>query len=494
MARNRLSQAAIAGGWVLLFAGVLIAQDAPGTLPTTTRPSQASAQAEQPAARPAEPATKPAEPATKPAEPATKPAKPAAKSTLVSNVFVDTDLRQALQDVATQIGVTIVLDPTVGGLVTCELKDAPLDKALEVLLAGTGYSVKKTPDYYLVYSSDPKSPAFRQVSQARLIKLDYAQAETVLRLLSPAYRDFVQAAPKGNDVFVTAPEALMGRIEADIRQMDQPPGHVMLEARVVVLEETDLLNLGVKWDWPQIRAGLFTNSDFHGGGLPGPSWPWGIQIGYTPGKEFTNSLLLTLNLLAQNDEATVVASPQIMAQDGKEAQIKVTNEEYFQIVTPGSIYVQSQLEKIESGTTLTITPRMSGGNEVTLDILVEVSDVVSRGENNLPVVSRRSAKSTVRLQNGGTAAIGGLMDTRSQNIRTRTPGIGDVPWLGRLFRTDSNRMGSKQVAVFITASAIEGRQPAAEAPGRHRQAIPPVDAEQFRKALKETMQRMGEQP
>ena len=469
---NRLSKAAIAGCWVLLLARVLIAQDAPATLPTTTRQAEPTTQARPVAARAGQATTRP---------------------TLVSNVFVDTDLRQALQDVATQMGATIIADPTVGGQVSCELKDAPLDKAMEILLAGTGYSVKKTPDYYLVYSSDSKSPVFRQVSQSRMIRLDYAEAETVLKLLSPAYNDFVQAAPMGNKVFITAPEALLERIEADIRQMDQPPGHVMLRARVVVLEESELLNLGVKWDWPQVRAGLFTNSDFHGGGSPGPDWPWGIQIGYTPGKEFTNSLLLTLNLLAQNDEATIVASPQIMAQDGKEAQIKVTNEEYFQIVTSG-IYVNAQLEKIESGTTLTITPRMSNGNEVTLDILVEVSDVVSRGENNLPVVSRRSAKSTVRVQDGGTAAIGGLMDTRSQNIRTRTPGIGDVPWLGRLFRTDANRMGAKQVAVFITATVVEGRQAAAEAPGRHRRAIPPVGAEEFRKALKETMQRMGGQP
>jgi len=424
----------------------------------------------------------------------TRPDSPALEAEkLVTNVFYDTSLRQALSDIAAQTAIVIVPDTSVQGIVTCELRDVPLERALEILLAGTGFSVKKTPDYYLVYSPDSKSPVFRQVSQARMIRLDYAEAETVLKLLSPAYRDFVQAAPKGNNVFVTAPEALMGRIEADIRQMDQPPGHVMLEARVVVLEQTELLNLGVQWTWPQIRAGVFTNSDFHGGGSPGPDWPWGIQIGYTPGKEFTNSLLLTLNLLAENDEAVVVASPQIMAQDGKEAEIKVITEEYFQIVTSG-IYANAQLEKIESGTTLKITPRMSGGNEVTLDILVEVSDVVARGENNLPVVSRRSAKSTVRLQDGGTAAIGGLMDTRSHNIRTRTPGIGDVPLLGRLFRNDNNSTDTKQVAVFITASAVEGRQPAADAPGRHRQAIPPVDAEEFRKALLESMQRMGDQP
>ncbi|MCY2924369.1 MAG: hypothetical protein NT031_02855 [Planctomycetota bacterium] len=486
MVKDRWLGAAVAGCWVLVFAGVLIAQESPVTRPASTRPAQASVQAEPPAAKPDEPVA-----TSKPAHPTAKVAKPAIKSTLVSNVFVDTDLRQALQDVATQIGVTIVVDATVGGQVSCELKDATLDKALEILLAGTGYSVKKTPDYHLIYSPEIKNPVFRQVSQGQMIRLNYVEAETVLKLLSPSYRDFVQAVPKGNEVFVTAPEAMMPRIEADIRQMDKAPGHVMLEARVVVLSQNDLRDVGVKWEWPKIQAGVFSNSDTHGG-APGPSWPWGIQVGYTPGKEFTNSLLLTLNLLAQNESAAIVASPQIMAQDGKEAQIKVTTDEYFQIVTSG-IYSNAQLEKIESGTIMKIIPRMSEGNEVTLDILVEVSDVVARGANDLPVVSRRSAKSTVRLQNGGTAAIGGLRATRDASIRTSTPGLGDIRYLGKLFRNDNTLSDAKQMAVFITASVVGDRKTAAEASVRNRQPIPPVDAERFRKAIRECMRQMREQ-
>lgn len=461
------------GGIVILLLGVLAA----------------SAVAQTTASAP----TIPVSPAavTKAVEPASGPA--AGKSKLVTNVFFETNLRQALSDVAAQTGVIIVPDTSVQGLVTCNLKDAPLNKALEIILAGTGFVVKEMPGYYMVCSAAIDGPSYPLVSETKVVKLDYVSAEAVVKMLATPFRPYAQADPMGNSLSITAPRIVLERICEDINLIDRAPGHVMLEARVVVLEQSDLLNLGVKWDWPQIRAGLFTNSDFHGGGLSGPSWPWGIQIGYTPGKEFTNSLLLTLNLLAKNEEATIVANPQIMAQDGKEAQIKVTTEEYFQIVTTG-IYVNAQLEKIESGTTLKIIPRMSSGNEVTLDILVEVSDVVARGENNLPVVSRRSAKSTVRLQNGGTAAIGGLMDTRSQDIRTRTPGLGEVPWLGRLFRTDNNSTSTKQVAVFITASVVEGRQPAAEGPARHRQAIPPVDAEEFRKALNKTMQGMGEQP
>lgn len=414
-------------------------------------------------------------------------------SALISNIFVDTDLRQALQDIATQAKVTIVPEQSVGGMISAELKNVSLSTALDIVLAGTGFAVKKFPDYYLVYSPDSKSPAFRQVSQGKVVALDYVQSETVTRLLSPVYKEYVQSDPKANKVFITATEPMLSKIVADIRLMDQPPGHVMLEARVVVMEENQMLNLGLKWDWPQIRAGMYTNSDIYGVGLPGPDWPWGVRIGYTPGKEFTNSLLLTLNLLAENGDASIVSNPQIMAQDGRESQIKVTTDEYFQILTTGLYATNAQLEKIESGTIMSITPRLSAGNQVTLDILVEVSDVVSRGENNLPVVSRRSAKSTVRIQNGGTAAIGGLMDTRIQNSQTSTPGLGQIPLLGRLFSSDNNRASLKQMAVFITATTVEERPPETAAPARTRRAIAPVKAEEFKKALKEALERIGNQ-
>ena len=406
----------------------------------------------------------------------------------MNNIFVDTDLRQALQDVATQIGVTIVLDPTVGGLVTCELKDAPLDKALEILLAGTGYSVMKTPDYYLVYSPDSKSPAFREVSQARLIKLDYVDADAVMKLLSPAYREYVQADPKANNVFITAPEALLERIEGDIRQMDQPPRHIMLDARIVVMERTDLLNLGIQWTWPQVRAGTFSSSAYHGGGIR-PQWPWGIDIGYSPGAQFTNALGLALNLLEQNDEATVLANPQLMVQDGKEAEIKVSTEEYFQIVTSG-YYTTAQLEKIESGTTLKITPRIGTGGEITLQMETEVSDVLAY-KDNLPVVTRRTAKSTVRIEDGGTAAVAGLMDSRSRLSRSRTPGLGDIPIVGELFRYKDSRKSSRQVAIFVTARLMRQDGPGPAAAQADVQGAAALVGPEFKKALRESLSRLA---
>jgi len=412
----------------------------------------------------------------------------AKKNMLVTNVFYETSLRQVLSDIATQVGVIIVPDVSVRGVVTCELKDVPLDKALEIVLAGTGFVVKKTPDYYLVCSADLESPSFPVISETHLVKLDYIKAPDATKLLSAAFKDNVRADADTNIVCITAPPVMAERIARDLRSMDRAPRHIMLEARVVVLERSDQLDLGVQWNWPQILMGTFSSSDQHGGSALRPNWPWGIRIGYTPGAEFTNSLVLTLNLLAQNDEATIIASPKLMAQDGKEAEIKVNTEEYFEITSEG-VYVTANLEKIETGTVLKITPRIGEKGDITLEMATEVSDVIARGENNLPVVTRRTTKNTVRIEDGGTAVLAGLMDTRSQWNETRVPGIGKVPLIGRLFSNDAGRNSSRQIAVFVTASLVKERKAAPAGGHADRPAIKLVGEYAFKKALVKSLKR-----
>lgn len=417
----------------------------------------------------------------------------AATNDLVTNVFVDTDVRQALQDVAAQTGTTIIADQSVTGQVSCDLKQTPLEKALQIILAGTGYEVMKTADYYLVYSPDANSPIFAHISQTETVKLQNVDADATVKLLSPSYKDFVQADPKSRIIVVTAPESLVKRIITDIRKIDVSQRHVMLQVRVVAMEAGNLLQIGLHWDWPTVSAGAFSDSFQHGkDALPGGSWPWGIRVGYTPGKEFTNSLLMTLSLLAQNDEALIVAKPQVMALDGKEAKISLTTEEYFQIIAPGSYYVQAQLEKIVSGTTLKMTPRIGGNNEITLDVDTEVSDVVARSQNDLPVVTRRTATSTVRIEDGGTVAMAGLMDDRSQAVHSRVPGLGSIPILGYLFRDTSKQQATRQVCIFITADIVPESASRATQEPEDRPVIKPVGKE-FRLALQKSLVRLNQE-
>lgn len=383
----------------------------------------------------------------------------------ITNTFVDNELRDVLQTIAVDAGVVIVPDATISGLITAELKEVPLETALDIVLAGTSFVVKRTPNYYLVASSKLDSEAFRMVSETRRVKMNYIAADIALQLLSTAFQPYVRAEAGTHTMVITAPTALADRIVSDLKQIDRPPRHVMLDARIVIMERSNLLNLGIEWGWPNISAGMF-GADFRGAGDTamqfGGKWPWGVQIGYTPDAMFTDSLLMTLNLLTQNGEADIVSSPQVLAQDGRQSQLRVINEEYY-FLTAGQratmYYSEAQLETIEAGTSLTITPRIGETNDITLDISAEVSDVVSRGrqaQETLPLVTvtRRTATNTVRIKDGGTVALAGLKENKRVTEDKRTPGLSSIPVLGSLFNNKRNQTSTREVLILITARLV----------------------------------------
>jgi len=387
--------------------------------------------------------------------------------TLISNVFVEDDLVTVLQNIASLAGVTIIPDETVIGMVTCTLKDVPLETALGIVLAGTPYVWKKTPYYYLVCSAKITDTMFPLVSETRRIQMNYVTATAALGLLSSAFKEYVQAeiGPPGTDTYtvvVTAPPALLERIISDLKQIDHVRPAILLDARTVVMERGNLLNLGVEWKFPGISLGLFSN-DLGGRGIADmvdldSKNAWGLSIGYTPDATFTNSLDLALNLLAQNDEATILSNPQLLGQDGKTSVINVITEEYYMLTaqqTGGYYYARSELEKIESGTKLTITPHIGDNNDITLDLAIEVSDSIPRGrESDLPVVTRRTSTNTVRIKDGGTVALAGLTENRTRLAKRRVPFFSKLPVIGPLFKNSNDNKSTREIAVFVTANII----------------------------------------
>ncbi len=418
----------------------------------------------------------------------------------ISNTFFDTDIRDVLKSIATTAGVVIIPDEIIAGTVTAVLDKVPLDTALDIILAGTSYVVKKTPYYYLVASAGVADPAFPAVSETRRVKMNYIGSDIALGLLSPVFRPYIQAETGTHTVLITAPANLVSRIVSDLKEIDQPPRHVMLDARIVVMESSNLLNLGVEWGWPKIRMGVF-GSDFQGGGDAdlqfGGNWPWGVQIGYTPDAVFTDSLLLTLNLLAQNGEADIVSNPQVLAQDGRQAELNVMNEEYYYLSAPervGGFYTEAQLETIEAGTNLQITPRIGDNNDITLEIAAEVSDVVSRGEQNqgtmpLVTVTRRRATNTVRIRDGGTVALAGLTENRTVQTNKRVPGLSRLPLVGKLFKNKSNQQASREIAVFITARLVPEMEEYVRfsEPDTEQILAEPVGEQEFRMKLRQSL-------
>ncbi|MCF7973848.1 MAG: hypothetical protein K9N55_08540 [Phycisphaerae bacterium] len=396
--------------------------------------------------------------------------------------IVSEELSEVLNRIGDEVGISIICDMDVIQLTSVSIVDpVPLEVALDMFVAGTNFSWTKTDHYYLVTSmTTPENPSFIQGTITKKVKMANIPAANAVAMLSQSMAKFVKAEPEGTYVTVTAGPQLVERIVQDLRLFDVPKKQVLLQSKVVVMEEGDLLNMGIEWSWPQVSTGLFAgdaratgvNADFDTGG----KGIWGVQMGYSLGNTFTNALTMGLNLLKENDKAQMIANPSTMASDGKLATMSVMTEEYYMLVPPtttNQIFSQSEMQKIESGVSLKITPHIADNNDIVMDIAVELSDSIPSGRaSGLPVVTRRLASNTVRVMDGGSAVIAGLNENRKTIKEKRTPGLSSIPLLGYLFSNTSNDTASRDVAIFVTANIIKPEGPA---PRPMRSAAPPVN-------------------
>jgi len=159
-------------------------------------------------------------------------------------------------------------------------------------------------------------------------------------------------------------------------------------------------------------------------------------------------------------------------------------------------YAYQELAQIDSGTTLTITPRIGDNNDITLEVSVEVSDSIPRGRgSDLPVVTRRTASNTVRIRDGGTVALAGLSENRTNLKRKRVPGLSRLPLVGYLFKNNETDESTREIAVFVTAHLVSesGRPINFSEPSsgvRRAPTRPQMGGEQgFKMRLRESMSR-----
>ncbi|MCX7796611.1 MAG: hypothetical protein N2380_08850 [bacterium] len=141
---------------------------------------------------------------------------------LVNNVFVDTDIRQALRDISNQTGIIIVVDNTVEGFVSADLKDVPLEKALEILLSHYGYVYAKKEGYYLVGSPDVKNATFNSLSKTIFYRPKYLSVDAMKQKINDTFSQFIKVDSSLNVISITAPDSMIGNIVNKIREIDRP--------------------------------------------------------------------------------------------------------------------------------------------------------------------------------------------------------------------------------------------------------------------------------
>jgi type IV pilus assembly protein PilQ len=371
----------------------------------------------------------------------------------VSESFVETDVREALQILASQAKISIIIDEQVRGLTSAVIENEPFEAALEMVLLPLGYVHRKIDGQYLVGLQDPESSLFPRIAE----RYDYFPTHLapleLLNLLPENLKRFVRTSDKRNVIIVEAPRAIAERILLDLQRSDKYVEQVVLEAMVCVISPERSLQLGLNLEQGVLLNGTDSAVNLALSSLSVAAQYGPPQLAGMRNFTFTSALL---KALAREGYVSIRAAPRVMAKDGETAKISIAKETFFS-VQPGTaqLLFRQDIQKVEAGITLDIRPVIRG-DHVTVHIeQAEVSEginsplVAEDRSNAFPIINRRRVSTTVHVQDGETITIGGLVQRQEIERINKLPFLGDIPYVGALFRQVDRREEENEVIIFI---------------------------------------------
>jgi type IV pilus assembly protein PilQ len=395
------------------------------------------------------------------------PAPAPAAARLITLDAEDAPLPSVLKILAEKGDLNIItgLGATATSRLTIHMKDVPLDQAVNLVVRAAGLAYERIGNSILV----AQESALKEETglSSYVVDLKYADATEVQAALKNISAD-IQADKGGNRLIVVTSPRVISQIQEMVQVMDVPARQVMLEARIVEVSTTALKKLGVDWDQLNRQNVVVIEGppagNLNGGreGLPDsinffPASPMKFHRFWREGMAWN----LAIDALIHDGNARVLANPKVATLNGHEASILIGQRIPFQVTgtvfAGGGAAPVTTVQREEVGIKLRITPLINPDGYITTQITPEVSSVTEfRGTNNdLPVVATRQATTTVRLKDGATAIVGGLLsETRGSTI-SKVPLLGDIPVLGYLFQHKVSTSEKTDLVIEVTPHIMQ---------------------------------------
>ncbi len=424
--------------------------------------------------------------------------------------FQSIEIRSLLQIIADFSDFNVVTSDSVNGTVTLRLKDVPWDQALDIILQSKGLDKRRSGNVLLIAPKDElaakeqvdleakKKIADLEPMHAQAFQLNYTKADDVAkallgtgtssgggassRLLS--VRGTVLSEPRTNQLFVSDIPSKLEEVQAMIARIDIASRQVMIEARIVEASDNFGRALGVK-----LGADMFKPLDVGSGrvSIGGNYQAVGYQTGQISGTapytdtQFVNFpaqagvvsstataatfalslfsasasrfLNLELSALEEDGSGRIISSPRVITADQVQAVVEAGEElPYQQATSSGATSVTFQKAQIR----LQVTPQITPEGNVILDVDVN-KDSVGRSTSAGFAIDTKHVKTTALVENGGTVVLGGLFQQNEQNVTDKIPFLGDIPFLGNLFKSTSRLQTRTELLIFITPRIISDR-------------------------------------
>ncbi len=402
----------------------------------------------------------------------------------ISVDFKDADIRQVLRVISLKSGMDIVAGSDVEGLVSVKLTNVPWEQALDIILRTYGFTYERKDNIVRVMTI---AALEKEALSTEVFPLDYAKAKDVPDVVKEmlSERGKVKFDERTNTVIVTDIPSSLFRMKQVIGRLDRRTPQTLIETKVVETKLTKSESLGINWSdnltltqtipsvsstFPFTPGAAFGSLGTVLGTQRAPERP-GSTIGL--GTLSSTSLSAVLNFLQSRTDTHIVSNPSISALNNQEAKIHIGEEypipNYTIDPTTGKTQISGYTAK-NIGTVLTVTPHVNPSNEIVVDLKPEVitaADPVSFSTGagtsvSLPRFTTQTAQTQVRIKNGETIAIGGLVKKTESKTVEKIPLLGDIPVIGLLFRNTQRYSTSDPVRqdllIFLTVRLM-GEEP-----------------------------------
>jgi len=367
------------------------------------------------------------------------------ESTIIPKIdFVDAVPVDIVKALAKRGNYNVVIGSNVSSnnskRITVHMKDIECLDAIKKILRIGGLKCVHESSALLIstLSGDTVNSAFANNEKVFRLKHIFGKdaAETLSKILTKA--GFIAGLQSQELIVIGNAEEIM-RVESIINEIDRPVSQILIESKIIEVSESGISELGLKWGR---EVGKFNFA------MDKQTGDFGL----------TEDILITLSKLAGEGHAEILAEPKILAIDGKESSINIGSRIPYAVPSgSNSESIQWTVSYIDAGVSLKILPKISSDGYITMFLEPEVSSisewrVTSAGE--FPVITTRNAKSEVRIRNGETIIIGGLINKLDRENITKIAILGDIPILGMLFQNKIIEQTKTEVIFLVTPKII----------------------------------------
>nr|WP_063700003.1 type IV pilus secretin PilQ family protein [Pseudoalteromonas gelatinilytica] len=402
--------------------------------------------------------------------------------------FQDIPIRSVLQIIAGYNEFNLVTSDSVTGNITLRLDGVPWDQALDVVLKIKGLDKRMDGTILMVAPSEELAAreakelkAKQQVEDleplySEYIRLNYAKAEEFADLLKTdtnsiiSARGSVSVDKRTNTLLIKDTAKSIESVRRMVETLDIPVKQVVIESRMVTVNDNVQEDLGVRWGISDVGSDGAISGTLEGaGGMVGagsydnipslsdrlnvnlpvssPAGSIGVQIA-----KLANGTILDLELSALEEEnrGEIIASPRITTANQQKARIEQGTEiPYVEAASSGATTVTFKKAVLS----LEVTPHITPDNKVILDLVITQDtrgDTVQTPTGSAVAINTQEIQTQVLVENGQTVVLGGIFQQQIVNSTKKVPLLGDIPYLGVLFKSTSEFNEKKELLIFVT--------------------------------------------